>query len=261
MKNKPVVILTGASRGVGKATALHLASVGAALALVARSEEALEAVRREVERRGGIAAPFTADIAEQGACEKIVSAVLERFNRLDALINNAGILSPMANTAEADPQAWKYNIAVNLLGPFYLIRSALNALQQSRGRIVNVSSDAARHPIEGCSAYCAAKAALTHLTAVVAAESPKVTAVAVRPGVIDTAMQSQIREEGWKVMPPERFAYFKRLKAEGRLEPPAVPAGAVAWLALHAKREWSGQFMEYDDPRIASPAKSMFPTT
>ena len=246
-------------RAWAKRLPLHLAAAGAAVSLGARSGEGIAAAAEEVRQRGGTALAVTADVAHQASCEELVAATLSRFGRLDALVNNAGILSPMAPIAEADPQAWQYNLAVNMLGPFYLVRAGLQALRHSRGRIVNVSTGAARHPIEGCSAYCAAKAALTHFTTVLAAEERDVTAVAVRPGVVDTAMQDQIRNEGAKVMPAQRFQYFSSLKAAGSLEPPEVPARSIAWLALHCPPEWSGDFLEYDDPRIAGPAESLFP--
>jgi NAD(P)-dependent dehydrogenase (short-subunit alcohol dehydrogenase family) len=190
----------------------------------------------------------------------LVETTLHHFGRLDGLVNNAGILAPLAAIGQSDPDTWARNIAVNLLGPFYLIRAALPALRNAEGRVVNISSGAARKPIGAWSAYCAAKAALTHLTAVLAVEEPRITAVALRPGVIDTAMQALIRREGPEAMDPEKAAYFRQLKQDGRLEPSWMPARSAAWLALHAPKELSGRFVEYDDPRIADPARAMFKT-
>ena len=136
--------------------------------------------------------------------------------------------------------------------------AAVPALRAAPGRVVNISSGAAVKPIGAWSAYCAAKAALTHLTAVLAVEEPRIISVALRPGVVDTEMQAVIRREGPSAMDPERAAYFVQLKEEGRLEPPWVPARAAAWLALHAPPSMSGRFVEYDDPRVAEPALSLF---
>jgi NAD(P)-dependent dehydrogenase (short-subunit alcohol dehydrogenase family) len=190
-----------------------------------------------------------------------VKEALDRFGRLDALVNNAGVLSPVMPLADADPDAWARNIGVNLLAPFYLIRAAVPALRSAGGRVVNISSGAAQKPIGAWSAYCAAKAALTHLTAVLAVEEPRITAVALRPGVIDTRMQALIRREGPGAMDPEKASYFRQLKQEGRLEPPWVPARSAAWLALHAPRDLSGRFIEYDDPQVAEPALALFGKT
>jgi NAD(P)-dependent dehydrogenase (short-subunit alcohol dehydrogenase family) len=136
--------------------------------------------------------------------------------------------------------------------------AVLEALRETGGRIVNVSSGAAVNAVEGWSAYCAAKAGLTHFTRVLAAEEPGITVVALRPGVVDTRMQGVIREQGPGNMAPDKTDYFRKLKEEGKLEPSAVPARSMAWLALHAPREWSGRFLEYDDDEIRSPAEEIF---
>ena len=82
--------------------------------------------------------------------------------------------------------------------------------------------------------------------------------LSVRPGVVDTEMQALLRREGPKAMAPEQVAYYQSLKTEGKLEPPAVPARSIAWLSLHAPREWSGQFLNYDDPQIMDPSIAVF---
>ena len=171
------------------------------------------------------------------------------------MINNAGIVEPIAPVARTDADSWQYNIAVNLLGPFYLARGAIAELRKRKGRIVNVSSGAATITVETVSAYCAAKAALNHFTRVLAAEEPGLTVMAVRPGVVDTRMQERIRSDGPGVMSAEQVSYYQALKTRGELEAPEVPGRSIAWLALHGPREFSGQFLDYDDPRICRPAQ------
>ncbi len=258
MSQPPVIITTGASRGLGAAVADWLARVGSALTLTARSAEALSETTEAVTRLGGQALPVAADVADPEAADKVVRETIDRFGRIDAVINNAGILAPIARLADADPAQWGRNIEVNLLGPVYLIQSALPFLSRSGGRVVNVSSGAADKAIPGWSAYCAAKAGLTHLTRVLAAEHPEITAVSIRPGVVDTRMQAEIRERGDDGMTAEAVAGFRRLKADGELEPPAIPARAIAWLALKAPADWSGRFLDYDDPAVATPAADLF---
>lgn len=258
---QPVIIVTGASRGIGAATACWLATQGARVVLVARSEEALQAVAERVQRLGGEALVESADVSDANACANVVDLAVRTFGRLDAVVNNAGILQPIARIAEADQVQWKYNIEVNLLGVFYMCQWAIPHLRETEGRIVNVSTGAAISPIEGWSAYCAAKAAALHFTRVLALEEPAITSVALRPGVVDTEMQAIIREEGQKAMPPERHAYFKQLKESGRLAPPEEPARVIAWLALHAPSTLSGEFVEYTDSRYADPARALFGET
>jgi NAD(P)-dependent dehydrogenase (short-subunit alcohol dehydrogenase family) len=108
------------------------------------------------------------------------------------------------------------------------------------------------------SAYCTAKSALNHFNRVLAVEEPALTAVSVRPGVVDTAMQTDLRREGAKTMPAEQAAYYRQLKDQGQLAPPETPARSIAWLALHAPRQFSGQFIDHDDPRISSRALAVF---
>lgn len=256
--NSPVVIVTGASRGLGAAVARYLATQNARVTLTARTAESLREVASAVEEQGGTSLVIPADVSERKACDRLIADTLDRFGRLDALVNNAGVLQPVAPLAKADPAAWAYNISVNLVGPFYLMHVGLPALRESGGRIINVSTGAAVNPMQGWSAYCASKAGLLHLTRVAAAEEPAVTSISLRPGVVDTEMQAEIRRSEPGAMPEANQQRFRRLKQEGQLEPPKVPARVIAWLALHAPAEWSGEFIEYDEPRVAQPAKALF---
>jgi len=249
MTDRPVVIVTGASRGIGAAAARQLLARGCNVAILARSPKGLEAVTAEAARAERVLS-LAGDVARTSDCRRMVADSVARFGRLDALINNAGILGPVARLAEADADAWRYNLAVNLMGPFYLAQAAIPHLRSTRGRIVNVSSGAAVKAIEGWSAYCVAKAGLTHLTRLLAAEETDIITVALRPGVVDTDMQNQIRTEGADVMTPAKFTRFKQLKEEGQLLDPAIPAGKIAWLALKAPSALSGMFLDSDDPRI-----------
>ncbi|MGD8470863.1 MAG: SDR family NAD(P)-dependent oxidoreductase [Desulfobacteraceae bacterium] len=258
MTDSPVIIVSGASRGLGAATARWLASIGAAVTLISRSAGALDGVAKEVQRLGGMPLVFKADISDAGACQAAVSKTLDRFGKLDALVNNAGIIEPIAPVASAEMDRWQYNIAVNLFGPFYLARAAIAELRKQKGRIVNVSSGAATLTVEHVSAYCAAKAALNHFTRVLAAEEPRLTVMTVRPGVVDTRMQGTLRRDGPAVMTAEQAAYYQNLKLRGELEAPEVPGRAIAWLTLQAPPEFSGQFLDYDDPRISGPALELF---
>jgi NAD(P)-dependent dehydrogenase (short-subunit alcohol dehydrogenase family) len=251
-------MVSGASRGVGAATARWLAKAGAAVTLFARSAKALNAVADDVRQLGGSALVFKGDVSDAGACRAAVAKTRDRFGRLDAVVNNAGMVEPLASVSDSDVERWQYNIAVNLLGPFYLIRAAIAELRPQNGRIINVSSGAATISVENASAYCAAKAALNHFSRVLADEEPHLTVVAVRPGVVDTQMQDTIRQKGQGVMSTEQLAYYQDLKTEGQLEKPEVPGRSIAWLALHAPRGFSGQFLNYDDPSISRPALEVF---
>lgn len=251
------IIVTGASRGLGAATARWLGARGASVTLYSRDRAALEPVAQSVRELGGSPLIVDGDVADHHSCDRTVEAVVSAFGRLDGLVNNAGVLEPVAALSDTDPEQWQANVSVNLLGPYYMMRAAIPALRETAGRIVNISSGAATKAIRGWSAYCAAKAGLTHLTEVVAVEEPSITLIALRPGVVDTDMQAVIRREGPGVMDPDKVTYFEALKQEGRLEPPWVPARSAAWLALEAPSSWSGRFVEYDDPEVTQPAEKL----
>lgn len=251
MTDKPVVLVTGASRGIGAAVARRLLDLDCRVSVAARNWRCDE-TRMATGPSAKNYLQLTGDVAHAADCRRMVADTVERYGRLDALVNNAGILAPVARLADADPEDWHYNLAVNLAGPFYLAQAAIPHLRATRGRIVNVSSGAAVKAIEGWSAYCVAKAGLTHLTRLLAAEETDITTVALRPGVVDTAMQAQIRSEGGAAMSTERAAYFQQLKIDDQLLDPAVPAGKIVWLAMAAPPALSGTFLDYDDPRIGN---------
>jgi NAD(P)-dependent dehydrogenase (short-subunit alcohol dehydrogenase family) len=258
MSHNPVVIVTGASRGIGAFVARWLGKVGARVILIARSPVPLERVGQDVGHLGGVAFTIPGDVADEETCRRTVEKTIDRFGHVDALVNNAGIFQPMAPLVSADTEAWRYNIQVNLLGPFHMAKAAIPHLLEQKGRIINVGSGAANIPVPAGSAYCASKAAVVQFTRVLATEEPSLTVLAVRPGVVDTEMQAFIRREGARIMSPEQVAYYKSLKTEGKLEPPAVPARSIAWLSLHAPRDWSGQFLNYDDTQIMDPSIALF---
>jgi NAD(P)-dependent dehydrogenase (short-subunit alcohol dehydrogenase family) len=258
MNARPVVILTGASKGLGAATARWLGKIGARVALIARSKKSLDLVAKEVSAAGGKALPMVADIATAASCQTFIGNTLDQFHRIDALINNAAVISPLTPIESANIDDWEYALAVNLLAPFYLIKFALPALKDSKGRIINISSGAARTAIASASAYCVSKAGLTHLTHVLAEEVPGITTLSVRPGVVDTDMQKHLRREGRTSLKPDQFSYYDHLKKNNQLEPPEVPARSIAWLALFAPRHMNGEFRNYDDPDINAPAENIF---
>ncbi len=248
----PTVLISGASRGLGAATARILAKLTANVVLLARSADQLESVAHGIQGEGGQAVAVVGDVSQLADCQRAIEQTVEAFGRLDAVVNNAGIPVPIAPIADGDPKLWEKNLAVNLLGPLMLTQAALPFLRQSRGRVVNVSCGAAISVIPGWAAYCAASAALDHLTRVLAQEEPSIAAIAFRPGAVDTAMQATIRRDGAGGMPEEAYAQFVRYYEEGELLPPEVPACALAVLSLYAPPHWTGSFIAWNHEELRS---------
>jgi NAD(P)-dependent dehydrogenase (short-subunit alcohol dehydrogenase family) len=193
-----------------------------------------------------------ADLAQPEAAQEIVKSTTGTWGRIDAVVNNAATLEPMRRLHAVDMAAWQQVLLVNVAAPAALTATALPFLRSARGRVVSLSSTAAQLAIAGLGPYCVSKAALAHWTRVMALEEPGLTVLTVQPGPVDTGMHVTLRADPAGALDAGRHDLYHRLQAEGQLQPPAVPAAGIAWLALHAPREWSGQDVAHDDPRIGS---------
>ena len=188
-----VALITGGSKGLGRAIALAYAREGASLAICARGAAALEAAASEARTLGAEVLAVAADVGSGRDCERVVSQTLDRFGRVDILINNASTLgpTPLPHLTDLDPRAFEDVVRINLIAPFALTRSiAGQMLMRGSGLIVNITSDAAVNGYPGWGAYSAAKAGLDGLTRVWAEElaASGVTIISVDPGDMDTEM-------------------------------------------------------------------------
>jgi 3-oxoacyl-[acyl-carrier protein] reductase len=192
-----VAIVTGASRGIGRAIALTLADHGARLSLAARREPDLQAVRAEIEAGGGQAACYPTDVSREPEVVRLVQATVARFGRLDIVVNNAGlgIFGPLA---EMTAEQWDSVMAVNARGPFLLCREAIPYLrQQPQSFIVNISSVVGIKGYANQAAYSASKHALMGMSAALAKEVQEdgIRVHAICPGGVDTPMVRQARPD------------------------------------------------------------------
>jgi len=194
-----VALVTGASRGLGEATARALAKSGAAVMLAARSAEQIAVIASEIRGFGGRAEAMACDVADYASVAQVARKAVESFGPVSILIANAGVIEPISHVATSDPAEWARSVAINLVGGYNSVRSVLpGMLERGRGTIVNVSSGAANHALEGWSAYCAGKAGFTSFSNVLAHEvgDRGVRVFALSPGTIDTDMQGAIRASG-----------------------------------------------------------------
>jgi NAD(P)-dependent dehydrogenase (short-subunit alcohol dehydrogenase family) len=187
------VMVTGASRGLGKALALAAAREGASLALCARGGEALEAVAEECRNLGATVIAVIADVSDQSDVERFAATSLERFGGIDVLINNAAELgpTPVPQLTDAPSSALEHVLRANVLGPMRLTQAVIGGmLLRNSGLVINISTDAAVIGYEGVGLYSASKAALDALTRTWSAElhHTQVRIISVDPGDMNTVM-------------------------------------------------------------------------
>lgn len=182
-------VLTGASRGIGRAIALRLAQAGADVALWARDEQTLAAVASEINTTGGSARATVVDITDPEAVDRAAADVAESMPPVRTLVNNAGAVLRKPTRAITNDE-WRAMMAVNLDGHFYVTRAFLPDLERRGGRIINIASRAGREGTALLAAYCAAKHAVVGFTKALAEElrAGKVSVNAVCPGSVDTGM-------------------------------------------------------------------------
>lgn len=234
-----VALVTGGGRGIGRAAALALAEAGAHVAVAARTTTEIDAVAAELRQLGRKAIALPIDLAAEDSVATVVQQVTAELGPITILVNNAAIVGPFGATWELDPQDWVKALTVNLVAPFRLAHAVLpEMLRRGWGRIINVSSGAARSPIERTGAYSTSKAGIDMLTQQlgVELEGSGVTAVCVYPGVVDTTMQTAIRSQPAAQVGAAVAQRFQTFYESGQLQDPARPGRLIAKLAADPSR-------------------------
>ena len=232
LKDKAVLV-TGASRGIGRAIALTFAERGAKLALIARDEEALRSVQQEIYGVGGEAFHLFCDICDEWSVKRTVEDVHAQLEAIDILINNAGvgIHGPVESYSLAN---WRTTIETNLTSVFLMCRAVIPIMRtQGMGRIINVSSGAGRNGIANLAAYCASKHGLIGFTESLALEvrNDGILVSTAIPGSTDTEFSGRA---------PEHAGV--RVSTEGRLSPFEV-AEAIASLCETNPNAWISELV------------------
>ncbi|EKV03586.1 3-oxoacyl-[acyl-carrier-protein] reductase [Leptolyngbyaceae cyanobacterium CCMR0082] len=235
-----VAIITGSSRGIGKAAALALAAEGASVVVnYARSSTAADEVVSEITGAGGNAIALQADVSKEDQVETLIKGTMEKFGRIDVLVNNAGITRDTL-LLRMKPADWQAVIDLNLTGVFLCTRAVAKImLKQRSGRIINISSVAGLMGNPGQANYSAAKAGVIGFTKTVAKEMAgrSVTVNAVAPGFIETDMTSELpnTEEILKYIPLGRYGQVSEV------------AGLIRFLAADPAAAYiTGQVMNVD---------------
>lgn len=235
------VLITGASRGIGAATARVFAEAGANVVLAARSEEAIANLTAEI---GPQAMAVPCDVSRFWEVEKTVDAAVQTFGSLDVLINNAALLDPIAHLSDADPDAWGHLIDVNVKGVFHGMRAAMPIMMKNGGgTILTIGSGAARTAYEGWGAYCASKAAALMLTQTIHNEAADkgIRALSLSPGTVATQMQRDIKASGMN--PVSQLDWEDHVPADW-------PAKTLLWMCSAEADPWRGDEISLRDAEI-----------
>ena len=206
-----VAIVTGASTGIGLAIAETYAREGAKVVLTARSADRLERASQAIVESGGVSVAISADVSHEDDVQRLVDGTIERFGRIDVLVNNAALNHPPIDIADFEPELWRSIIEVNLTGSYLCCRAVLpRMVSQKSGKIINISSIGGRRGGKGRGAYRASKAGLISLTETLAAEvhDAGITVNCICPGGVETEMMQQITHGNMPsgLMRPEEMA-------------------------------------------------------
>ena len=232
------VVITGASRGIGAEAARVFAAAGANVALIARNSDAIEKLAAEI---GEQAIGLTCDVGSYASVEGAIAKAKETFGSVDILINNAGVIEPIAHLASADPDEWGTVIDINLKGVFNGMRAVLPMMIASGGgSILTISSGAAHGPVEAWSHYCASKAAVKMLTECVHKENGAdgIRAIGLSPGTVATQMQVEIKASG--INPVSQLDWDVHIPADW-------PARALLWMCGSDADQYCGQELSLRD--------------
>lgn len=236
-----VALITGASRGIGADAARAFAAAGAKVALVARGADAIADLAGEI---GPNAVAIPCDISRYWEVEQAIANCVTAHGRLDIMVNNAGVIEPIAHLAEADPDAWGTVIDINLKGVFHGMRAALPVmLQQGGGTMLTIGSGAAHGPVEAWSHYCSSKAGALMLTKMAHKEygDKGIRALSLSPGTVATQMQREIKASG--VNPVSQLDWSDHI-------PPEWVARTLVWMCGAQADGYLGDEISLRDPDI-----------
>lgn len=232
------VLITGASAGIGAAAARAFAAAGAKVVLAARRADKLADLAAEL---GPQARAIACDVANFDDVQSAVQAAIGWAGQLDVLVNNAGIITPIAHLHDAAPAEWAQAMDTNLRGVFHGMRAAIPPMRaQGHGTIITVSSGAAINPMEGWSAYCASKAGALMLTRVAHLEEGAhgLRILGLSPGTVATDMQVTIKASG--INPVSQLGPWAHI-------PPEWAAKALVWMCGAGADPWLGRDVSLRD--------------
>jgi NAD(P)-dependent dehydrogenase (short-subunit alcohol dehydrogenase family) len=237
-----VALVTGASKGLGKAIAVALAGAGTDLALHARNIDDLKSVKSLIETQGRRAEIFYTDVLDKASVDKSVAATLKTFGHIDILVNNAGV-NIRKPVLELAPEEWDLVLNTNLRGYFLVAQAVVpDMLSRGRGKVINMASILGQVGLPNQLAYASSKGGVVQMTKIMALEWAKqgVQVNAIGPTYFETPLVAQLRND------PERFQFIVDRTPMGRWGQPEELAGVVIFLASRASDFVTGQTIFID---------------
>jgi len=243
-------IITGAGRGIGRATALAFAHEGADVVVTSRTLSEVMEAAEEARQLGRRSLALKVDVSDRDDVQTMAAQALEEFGKIDILVNNAGTYGPIGPLVDNDPEEWVRTIGVNLFGAFFCSRAVLpHMIHERRGKIVNLSGGGATSPLPNFSAYAASKTAIVRLTENLAEEVKKwnIQVNAIAPGGVNTKLTEEVLAAG-AAAGEEMLERTHTQKKSGGV-PPERPAALAVFLASEESGSLTGRLVSavWDD--------------
>lgn len=203
----------------------------------------VEPLRKLKEQYGKQVEVLNGDLADFSLASKAVKLATDTYGRLDGMVLNHGVLGQVGKVEEADFEQWKHGFDINFISLVAFVKAGLPALRESKGKIIFTSSGAAVSAYRGWGLYGSPKAAMNHLALSLGEEQPDVTSVSIRPGMVDTEMQRELREDHATTLEPQVHFKFMTVHKDGKLLKPEQPGHVMAKLVLDAPSTLTGKFL------------------
>jgi NAD(P)-dependent dehydrogenase (short-subunit alcohol dehydrogenase family) len=238
-----VALVTGASRGIGRAISTSFAEAGAKVVLASRKQSGLDLVAQEIQDAGGIALPIATHTGDSTAIEKLTQIIISNFGGIDILVNNAATNPHFGPIMTADEGQWTKILDTNLVGYFRMVKGCYESMvDRGGGKIINIASIAGRLPEPGMGVYCVSKAGVLMLTKVLAAELAKynIQVNSIAPGFVKTRFSAAIWDD-----PDLNQATIQKIPQQRMAEPEEI-SGAALFLASSDASFMTGETIVID---------------
>ncbi len=247
---KKSILITGGGRGLGRSIAVAAARKGALVTILSRTVTELKAVEDRIHGEGGDCHAIVADVSDHHAVHHAVNQTIKHYGSIDILVNNAAVIGPVRFVEDTGENEWEKTLQVNLNGAYFCCREVVPRLiEKGGGKIISISSGLGQMHFPRFCAYSVSKAGIIQLTRSLSSElkDKNIQVNAIDPGVMDTAMQEEIRSLGPSLLGEDVYQNFLAYKNQGHLRDPREVAQLAVYLASPKSDHLSGYYGGIDD--------------